>query len=474
MNRATKLGMLALVMLVLAVRPALAAESSPQTYVLLVGIDHFADDHILPRQHAEADAKALYDLFRSPDRLGVDEQHMQLLLGKPDKKRPSQPASRDNILKALKWLQTKPGPKDLVLLAFIGQGGPVGERLCFFAADSTFKDRKKNAIASGDIEQAVDRLKTQRFVAFIDVFFLGFKDAKKLGLDPNITDLGRVFFGKEDGKGLNPSRVLFFNGGIKPVLDLKKHGLFTQVLLDGLRGKADVQGYEPDGVVTVAELAKYFKKELPELARKRGKTDAEKDQLPGVFEGQTSDFVLVRNPAAYPKAHERLVKFGRLAKEQQLSKDLTEEGNNLLARMPKLEAKQNLRKAFQKLADGTETVADFQAERKTILASTMIYEKEANDYALMVLKATQAVRNNFFKEVNKGQLVDSAIRGLYRDINEKLPAGIRERLEKVKSLKDAGLLKLLADARTHLGKREDLAAGKDITLSLHPMLHKLD
>ena len=43
-------------------------ETQPgQTYVVLVGIDKYADPQIKSRRHAEADARALYDLFTSKD-----------------------------------------------------------------------------------------------------------------------------------------------------------------------------------------------------------------------------------------------------------------------------------------------------------------------------------------------------------------------------------------------------------------------
>ncbi len=465
--------------LIVIVQSAPAAEQPSQAYVVVVGIDKYADAQILPRQHAEADAKALYDLFASKDHLGVDDKHMRLLLGNPDEKRSgkaraSELATRANILKALSWLQTAPGKDDLVVFAFLGQGAPVGERLGFFASDSTFKGRAKNAVVSGDIEQAIDKIKSQRFVAFIDAHFLGFKSGKEPVTDPNLNDLIRVFLGKEDDKGGSPSRVAFINPGVKAAPTVHNHGLFTKVLIDGLKGKADVDGYEPDGVITVSELAKYVKKELPELARKLGKTDEEKDQSPVVLEGQTSNFVIDHNPAAYPKTLDRLAKFEQLAKDNELSREVSEEGHNLLSRMPNLEAKQELRKAYQKLADGDLKLTAFMARRTRILAATHLAAEDASRFAITVLKAAKTVRQGYIKDVNLGQLVEHGIRGLYRHLNEKLPSSIRERLENVKSMKDVDLLKLLTDARSHLGKREDLAGGKDITQSLHPMLGKLD
>lgn len=475
MMRAKLVGMMASLVVALIGARLQAAEQLPQPYVVIVGIDKYADTHILPRAHAEADAKALYDLFIAKEHLGVDDKHIRLLLGSPDKKRSSESATRANILKALNWLQTVPGKDDLVVFAFIGQGAPVGERLCLFATDSTLKNRAKDAIISGDIEQAIDKVKSQKFVAFVDTHFLGFKKGKEKVPDANINDLLRVFLGKEDAKGATPSRVAFIaNAGLKPSLNLKDHGLFTHVLLDGLKGKADVEGYEPDGVITVGELIKYVRDELPELARKQGKSDDEKDQTPVILEGQSSDFVIDLNPAAFPKANSRLEKFDKLGKDNELTADVVEEGHNLLSRMPKLEAKQKLRKAYQKLADGELELTAFLDQRKMILAATTISEQDAGKYALMVLRAAKVVRQGYVKEINTGQLIDYAVKGLYRRLNEKVPSKVKEQLDNAKTLKEVDLIKVLTEARIHLGKREDLSADKDITYSLQPMLGKLD
>jgi len=107
-------------------------------------------------------------------------------------------------------MSSTPGRDDVVIFAFLGQGGPIGERVCFFAKDSTFKDRAKDAVASGDLESALDGLKSQRFVAFIDANFLGFKTIGKEPVpDASPSDLFRVFLGKEDAQGNTPSRVAF-------------------------------------------------------------------------------------------------------------------------------------------------------------------------------------------------------------------------------------------------------------------------
>src|SRR5260370_2246241 len=84
-------GLLALLLLTgfLAAPARAVDEKASQPYVVIVGIDNYHDQHILPRKHAEADARSLYDVVTSKDHLGVDAGHVKLLLGGNDAKRHS-------------------------------------------------------------------------------------------------------------------------------------------------------------------------------------------------------------------------------------------------------------------------------------------------------------------------------------------------------------------------------------------------
>src|SRR5207248_5022929 len=123
-------------------------------------------------------------------------------------------------------------------------------------------------------------LKSRKFVALLDIDFKGYND--KTVLDPSLGGTPyREFLGDDgtDEHNFLPGRTIFLaTNGLSVSLDLKEHGLMTYVLLAGLKGGADTEGYEPDGLVTVAELATYLNKEMPKLAKEHGQTDAEKDQ----------------------------------------------------------------------------------------------------------------------------------------------------------------------------------------------------
>jgi C-terminal peptidase prc len=494
MTKSKFVGLLGSLFLVaLAALPVRAAEASRQPYVVLVGISQYDDTQILPRPHAEADVKALYDLFTNKDYMGVDADHIRLLTGTKDAKRKGEVASRRKILEALSWAADKARADDLFLFVFIGEGAPLGERTCYFATDSTFKKRAKNAVSASEIEAALSKLKSQRFCAFLDVNFKGFDSGKLAAPDLNLTKLYRELLGKEDETGALASRVLFLaNSGLKPSLDLKNHGIFAQVLLDGLKGKADgyqfddpkavkkkqqkkeLIGNEPDGRITVEELATYLRREVAERAKKHGKTDEEKKQKAIVVEGQATDFTLTHNPEVMPTVKKRLAKIAELAKEQKISAKVANQGKDLLSRMPKLESQRVLRKAFQNLADGKLDADEFLKERARLLAKNKLSRDDARDYALAILKATRMLKAGYVKEVNQGQLVAWAINGLYSRLGEKVPAEFSERLTRAKKLREHELLRLLTDVREALGKREDLVKGKDVTYTLTPMLGHLD
>jgi carboxyl-terminal processing protease len=469
-----RIGFIALLFLGGWAAPALHAdEQTGRPFVVIVGIDKYQDPQIKSRKHAEADAKALYDLFVSKEHLGAEADHAKLLLGS---KEGDEKATKANILKALQWLEKSAKKDDLVIFAIFGNGAPLGERSCYFGVDSTFKNRAKDALASGDIEHIIDKLSSQRFVAMVDVNFMGFDAGKEKAPEPNLTNFYREFLSAGDeNKDPQPSRVIFIAGSAtKPSLDLEKHGIFTSALLDGLKGKADTEGYEADGNITVAELAKHVRKAVPDLARANGVTKEQKEQKSGVLEAQQRDFVIAYNPTPHAKSMERLAKFEAMAKEKKLDPKIAEEGHNLLIRMPKLESQQTLRKAYQGLADGKLDPDAFAAERKSVLDGTKLSEQESGRYALTVMKAVDLVRKSYVKETTKGPLVGYAINGMYKNIDEKIPSHINDRLEKIKDMKDAELLRLLSESRQILGKREDLDKGQDITYSLNAMLAKLD
>ena len=84
------------------------------------------------------------------------------------------------------------------------------------------------------------------------------------------------------------------------------------------------------------------------------------------------------------------------------------------------------------------------------------------------------IRENHVKEVTNADLVAWAVRSLYREAEEKIPAEINKRLTNVKNLDENELQTLLTNWRGATGKREDLDKHHDIDYTLPHMLKHLD
>src|SRR5262249_16610390 len=156
--------------------------------------------------------------------------------------------------------------------------------------------------------------------------------------DPNVPAgaFYREFLGKDSDEEDSPApgRVLFLASYSGRFLspDAEKHGAFAQVLLDGLKGKADAEGYEPDGVVTVDELGEYVNKQLPALVKKYQTKEKERPTF-ALIAGQDAHIVLTHNPTVEAQVKQRLEKFDAVAKEKKLSAEVVQEGKGLLTRM---------------------------------------------------------------------------------------------------------------------------------------------
>ncbi|MFQ3591772.1 MAG: S41 family peptidase [Gemmataceae bacterium] len=471
-----------LVTLVLLGSSAVWAEEAKQAttkYAVLVGIDTYADDAIKPRKHAEADIQALYTLFTNPKVGGIPKENVRLLLGKPagDGKK----ATREAFLDALKWVGETAKPEDQVVFAFLGNGGPLGDsgdRRCYFLADSTFKGRDKDAVSPEEIEEKFKALKARNVCVLLDVDFTAIKEDKSIAIaEPT---LGRApyreFLGDDGTDDHLPlaGRIAFLaTNGLSASLDLDNHGLFATVLIEALGGKADKEGYEADGLITVDEVARYMNERLPKLAREKGKTQKEKDQEHFILSGPRTHFVLASNPEAAEKRAERLAKLERLIEKKTLPEELVNEARSLLERMPLLKKRQELRKAYQAFVDEP-NLETLQAKRAEILKAMEMRRTEALGFARKVMEAIDIVSKEYVKQVKPGQLAEWAVRELYSTIEEPLPPAIEEKLKTAVDAKEGALLLLIAEARQALGIREDLDNLKDLTITLQRALGKLD
>ncbi len=451
----------------------------PQTYVVIVGVNQYAGDEIKPRAKAEADALAVHSLFSDKKYATGVAPQVRILLGSAGAEKAAEGtlpttirASRENLQKAIHWAFSSATEDDAVFLFWFGQGGPFGDRTCYFTADTKFDDGKfQEVITAADLEQEFDKCKSQRVAIILDVHFRSYSLPNGKLNESGLQSRFQEFLGKDEEND-QLSRPLVFlaaNEGIQPTFDGPKNGLFAQIVTEALSGKADKDGGEPDSQVTVDELFVYVEKELP----RRSRVDFGKAQYP-ILVKRNSYFALTRNPEAAALVDGRLKKFEELAAAKDLSSEILREGRELLSLMPRFETQRQLRKAYQNFADGKIGVDELLKERQNYLATLKLPRKTAEEFAENVMRVAQITRNGYVKPVELKKLVTEAVKGLYRFTDTKLPPELNERLEKLSNTDDAGMKKLLADAREHLGNRDDLKGSKATDVALQRMLHSLD
>ncbi|MCZ2343042.1 MAG: S41 family peptidase [Bacteroidales bacterium] len=452
------------------------AKAPPQAqgpYVVLVGVGEFSDKAIQPRPTAEADARAFYDLVTDPQYLGVPKNRVALLTATPDAQRGAKSATRENILAALHAAVAGTGKDDTILIGWFGRGASAGDQTTLFAEDTNFKERAKTAVLGSDLEAELKPAKGRKIALLMDVSFKGFDPGKEKLAEPGLRDvLAAVFGGEEKGEGPTPHDRVVFLATVPSHEPLTKgqHGLFAADILDALKGKADTDGYEPDGLVTVDELVKYLETEIANDARQLGKTTQEKESVPFIVGEKTSHFPLTKNPAITPAVQKRLARLNALEQNKTLTPDIAEEGRALLTRMPKLKTIQELRKKYQALADGTLTPDQFAADWKAIKESLKLSPAEAEKFERTVFKSIDMVSRRYVKPLNIGDLTAYAIKGMYERLDIPLPENLAAELKEPKKLTRSKLERLLIDARTQLGKREDLESGKDADIAILMML----
>ncbi|HMP60090.1 MAG TPA: S41 family peptidase [Gemmatales bacterium] len=190
--------------------------------------------------------------------------------------------------------------------------------------------------------------------------------------------------------------------------------------------------------------------------------------------GRSTHFVMTTNPEVAEEVAEQLKRFQALADKAGLPPEVVKEGVELLSQMPRLESLRDLRKKYQALVAGKLTPGEFQSERDALQASIKLSRDDAEEFCDRVFKVARIADENYVKPVKLADLITAGIKGLYRHLEEKLPAELQERVDNASGLSDAQLRKLVIDARMHLGRRPDIKKHKDSNIFLEWMLNSLD
>lgn len=227
-------------------------------WALVIGISKYKSSGINPLAYADADAEAFHDQLRE---FGWLKSRTRLLTNAK--------ATKQNIEIALESWLSEALPNDLILLFWAGHGMPDPanmEHVYFVCYDSI-----PSIPATGyRMDRVVESLKergVRNVVVLADTCHAGklsTRGSRGIRVNPYVDSLKKK---RKVAKGW------IFMTGASTEQEAVEHpawsnGVFTYVLLNGLRGKADGLGGALDGIVTMGELKDYLQENMPKETRR--------------------------------------------------------------------------------------------------------------------------------------------------------------------------------------------------------------
>lgn len=228
----------------------------PQIWAVVVGISEYQDKS-LNLGYADADAKSVYDFFRSPSGGALDGDHVALLI--------NENATRANIIKALTDKFYRAFENDMIMLfiASHGQPDPVGNEVYFLGHDTDKSNLSGTGVSQIDIEKIFSRSRAKKKIWIADACHSGGAGLSTGGMrgDAEAALINKLLFGMalaSDGMAMftasSSSEYSYENeswgGG---------HGVFTHYFMEGLKGAGD---QNKNGLVEIRELYEYVYRQV--------------------------------------------------------------------------------------------------------------------------------------------------------------------------------------------------------------------
>ncbi|MGD9850898.1 MAG: caspase family protein [Nitrospirales bacterium] len=233
--------------------------SRGKIWAVVIGISQYKT--VRPLKYADKDALAFHDYLIK--NVGVTPDHMTLLT--------NEQATLRNLKRSLGTeLKRNAGPRDTVIIYYAGHGAPEadasspdgdGLEKYLIPYDADAQDLYTTGLPMREVETIFHRLSAERVIFITDSCYSGATAGRTFSTAGHRANLSDAFLNRlSKGKGrvvLTASRA----GEVSEERDDLGHGVFTYYLLEGLNGKADVDG---DNIVTVDEAYSYISTHVPQ------------------------------------------------------------------------------------------------------------------------------------------------------------------------------------------------------------------
>jgi len=230
-----------------------------ETWAVIIGINKYAN--FLPLKYAVDDAREFYRYLVEVNKVSKDK--IWLIL--------DEEATLDKIRSILGTrLRRSAGKEDTVIIYWAGHGAIESDSTSLdgdglekyiLPHNADLKDLYTSSIPMGEIARIFQRISSERLVFITDTCYSGATGGRTVPVVGVRTNISGAFLERiSQGKG----RVVLTAGDANEVTvesnDLR-HGVFTYYLLEGLRGKADLDG---NGIITVDEVYRYVSIKVPQ------------------------------------------------------------------------------------------------------------------------------------------------------------------------------------------------------------------
>jgi uncharacterized caspase-like protein len=235
------------------------AKKPGETWAVIIGINKYAN--FVPLKYAVDDAREFYRYLVEVNKVSKDKIYLML----------DQEATLDKIRSVLGTrLRRSAGKEDTVIIYWAGHGAIESDSTSvdgdglekyILPHNADLKDLYTSAMPMGEIARIFQRISSERLVFITDTCYSGATGGRTVPVVGVRTNISGSFLERiSQGRG----RVVLTASDANEVTvesDDLRHGVFTYYLLEGLRGKADLDG---NGIITVDEVYRYVSIKVPQ------------------------------------------------------------------------------------------------------------------------------------------------------------------------------------------------------------------
>jgi uncharacterized caspase-like protein len=229
-------------------------QKTSDCYLLSVGINKYENEN-LNLTYARSDAQAFSSFLNSKSEKLFNKIHSYNLLDSE--------ATKVRILGVIAEISKIMQKEDIFVFFYAGHGSTEGNIFYFITSEITGlyqQDKLKNALSVTELQEKFKLLPALKQVVFIDACHSG-GSVETLAMRGASEEKALAQLSRSSG-----IHVMASSGVEQQSAEIKSlgHGVFTYVLLEALKGKAD--GAPADSKITIYEIKSYIDDQVPEVS----------------------------------------------------------------------------------------------------------------------------------------------------------------------------------------------------------------